>query len=72
MPLLAVLTEGGLAGLTAEWGLDDVLLDTAGPAEVDARIRLALTRGHPSGHRSRAPPSHQCHLSCSQWPGCSC
>ena len=28
-PLLAVLTEGGLAGLTAEWGLDDVLLDTA-------------------------------------------
>jgi DNA-binding response OmpR family regulator len=45
MPLLAVLTEGGLAGLTAEWGIDDVLLDTAGPAEVDARIRLALTRG---------------------------
>ena len=44
-PLLAVLTEGGLAGLTAEWGLDDVLLDTAGPAEVDARLRLALTRG---------------------------
>ena len=44
-PLLAVLTEGGLAGLTAEWGLDDVLLDSAGPAEVDARLRLALTRG---------------------------
>jgi DNA-binding response OmpR family regulator len=45
MPLLAVLTEGGLAGLTAEWGVDDVLLDTAGPAEVDARIRLAQSRG---------------------------
>ncbi|MGO4362879.1 response regulator transcription factor [Terrabacter sp. RAF57] len=44
-PLLAVLTEGGLAGLTAEWGLDDVLLDTAGPAEVDARLRLAMTKG---------------------------
>ncbi|MEO7132395.1 MAG: response regulator transcription factor [Dermatophilaceae bacterium] len=43
-PLLAVLTEGGLAAVTAEWGLDDVLLDTAGPAEVDARLRLALTR----------------------------
>ncbi len=42
--LMAVLTEGGLAGLTSEWGIDDVLLDTAGPAEVDARIRLALTR----------------------------
>jgi len=43
-PLLAVLTEGGLAGLTPEWGVDDVLLDTAGPAEVEARIRLAIAR----------------------------
>ena len=40
-PLLVVLTEGGLVALTAEWGVDDVLLDTAGPAEVDARLRLA-------------------------------
>jgi len=40
-PLFAVLTEGGLAGLSSEWGVDDVLLDTAGPAEVDARLRLA-------------------------------
>ncbi len=43
-PLFAVLTEGGLAGLSAEWGIDDVLLDTAGPAEVDARLRLATGR----------------------------
>jgi len=43
-PLMAVLTEGGLAGLTSEWGVDDVLLDRAGPAEVDARLRLAMTR----------------------------
>ncbi|MEO3936669.1 response regulator transcription factor [Dermatophilaceae bacterium Soc4.6] len=43
-PLLAVLTEGGLAGLTSEWGIDDVILDSAGPAEVDARLRLAVTR----------------------------
>jgi len=43
-PLLAVLTEGGLAALSAEWGLDDVLLDTAGPAEVDTRLRLAVGR----------------------------
>ncbi len=47
-PLLAVLTEGGLAGLTAEWGVDDVLLDTAGPAEVDARLRLAAGRTAPA------------------------
>ncbi|HEU0104130.1 MAG TPA: response regulator transcription factor [Mycobacteriales bacterium] len=44
VPLLAVLTEGGLAALSAEWGVDDVLLDTAGPAEVDARLRLSVGR----------------------------
>jgi DNA-binding response OmpR family regulator len=43
-PLLVVVTEGGLAGLTPEWGVDDVLLDTAGPAEVEARLRLAVGR----------------------------
>ena len=41
-PVFAVLTEGGLAALSQEWGVDDVLLDTAGPAEVDARLRLAI------------------------------
>ncbi|RFU43356.1 DNA-binding response regulator [Actinomadura logoneensis] len=43
-PLLAVVTEGGLAALSPEWGLDDVLLQTAGPAEVEARLRLAVGR----------------------------
>ncbi len=43
-PVFAVLTEGGLVALTADWGVDDVLLDTAGPAEVDARLRLATGR----------------------------
>jgi DNA-binding response OmpR family regulator len=43
-PLVAVVTEGGLAAVAADWGLDDVVLDTAGPAEVEARIRLALGR----------------------------
>jgi DNA-binding response OmpR family regulator len=43
-PLLAIVTEGGLAALTPEWGLDDVLLQTAGPAEVEARLRLAAGR----------------------------
>jgi DNA-binding response OmpR family regulator len=44
VPLFVVLTEGGLAALTSEWGVDDVLLDAAGPAEVEARLRLALGR----------------------------
>ena len=43
-PLIAVVTEGGLAAVAADWGLDDVVLDTAGPAEVEARVRLALGR----------------------------
>jgi DNA-binding response OmpR family regulator len=44
LPVIAVLKEGGLVALSADWRVDDVLLDTAGPAEVDARLRLALTR----------------------------
>ncbi|WP_288800209.1 response regulator transcription factor [uncultured Arsenicicoccus sp.] len=43
-PLLAVLTEGGLVAVNAEWGLDDILLDTTGPAELEARLRLVSSR----------------------------
>ncbi|GLY13408.1 transcriptional regulatory protein GlnR [Kineosporia sp. NBRC 101677] len=43
-PLLLVLTEGGMAAVVADWGADDVLLDSAGPAEVEARLRLAAGR----------------------------
>jgi DNA-binding response OmpR family regulator len=44
VPLLLVVTEGGLTAVSPEWGVDDVVLVTAGPAEVDARIRLAAGR----------------------------
>jgi len=44
VPVLLVATEGGLVGVNAEWGVDDVILETAGPAEVDARLRLAIGR----------------------------
>lgn len=44
VPLLLVVTEGGLAAVSPDWGVDDVILETAGPAEVDARIRLAVGR----------------------------
>jgi DNA-binding response OmpR family regulator len=43
-PVLAVVTEGGLVAVAPDWGLDDVILDSAGPAEVEARLRLALGR----------------------------
>ena len=44
VPLVLVLTEGGLTAVSADWGVDDVILSTAGPAEVDARIRLVIDR----------------------------
>lgn len=44
VPLLLILTEGGLTAVSADWGVDDVILETAGPAEVDARIRLVIGR----------------------------
>ncbi len=51
-PLLLVVTEGGLAAVSPDWGVDDVILDTAGPAEVDARIRLN------AGRQARTEPSN--------------
>jgi DNA-binding response OmpR family regulator len=44
VPVLAVLTEGGLIAVSGEWAVDDFVLDTAGPAELDARLRLAIDR----------------------------
>ncbi|GAB3125043.1 winged helix-turn-helix transcriptional regulator [Glaciibacter psychrotolerans] len=50
-PLILVVTEGGLTAISPDWGADDVILDTAGPAEIDARIRLA------AGRRGRESPT---------------
>ena len=44
VPTIGVLTEGGLIAMSAEWTVDDIILDTAGPAELDARLRLAVDR----------------------------
>jgi DNA-binding response OmpR family regulator len=44
VPVVAVLTEGGLIAMSAEWPVDDFVLDTAGPAELDTRLRLAVDR----------------------------
>ena len=43
-PMFVIVTEGGLSVVTADWGIDDVLLDACGPAEFEARLRLALGR----------------------------
>lgn len=44
VPVVLIVTEGGLAAVSPEWGIDDVMLVDAGPAEVDTRIRLAVGR----------------------------
>jgi DNA-binding response OmpR family regulator len=43
-PLIIVLAEGGLAAMNHEWGSSDIILTSAGPAEVEARIRLAIAK----------------------------
>jgi DNA-binding response OmpR family regulator len=48
-PVLLVTTEGALAAVSADWGVDDVVLTTAGPAELEARIRLAVARASNAG-----------------------
>jgi DNA-binding response OmpR family regulator len=45
VPMLLVLTEGGLPVVGMDWGMDDVVLADAGPAELDARLRLVSDRG---------------------------
>jgi DNA-binding response OmpR family regulator len=44
VPLIVVVTEAGLPAVTADWGLDDVVLASAGPAEMEARLRMAAGR----------------------------
>src|SRR5690606_16396609 len=43
-PVLLILSEGGLAVVGADWGMDDVVLATCGPAELEARLRVAIER----------------------------
>lgn len=43
-PVLLIVTEGGLSVVAADWGMDDVILFTAGPAELEARIRMSIGR----------------------------
>lgn len=43
VPVLLVLGESGFAAVNPEWGVADIVLAGAGPAEFDARIRLALS-----------------------------
>ena len=54
-PIVLIATEGGMSAMSADWGFDDLILDSAGPAEVDARIRVAI--GKLAAARIAADPS---------------
>jgi DNA-binding response OmpR family regulator len=54
VPVLLVVTEGGLSVVNHDWGMDDVLLHTCGPAELEARIKLAI--GRLAAQREAADP----------------
>ncbi|MEK9663228.1 MAG: response regulator transcription factor [Candidatus Nanopelagicales bacterium] len=41
IPVIVILTEGGLTALQQDWGVDEFILDSCGPAELEARLRLA-------------------------------
>ncbi len=44
VPVVAVVNEGGLVAVNVDWGLDEILLPSTGPAEIDARLRLLVGR----------------------------
>jgi DNA-binding response OmpR family regulator len=43
-PTILLVTEGALPVVGFDWGYDDMLLVTCGPAELDARVRFAVER----------------------------
>lgn len=49
LAVVALVSEGGLIAVNADWGLDDVVLPATGPAEIDARLRLVAARYASSG-----------------------
>lgn len=46
VPVMLVLTEGGLSVVSADWGMDEIVLTTVAPAELEARIKLAIARNN--------------------------
>ncbi len=56
-PVLLVVTEGGLSVVAHDWGMDDVVLCTCGPAELEARVRLSVGRLR-AAHDAADPEAH--------------
>ncbi|PXY81858.1 transcriptional regulator [Bifidobacterium asteroides] len=47
-PIILVLSEGGFTVVNASWGVADVIIQSASPAEVEARLRLVCQRETPT------------------------
>ena len=56
IPIVLVTTEGGLPAIQWDWGMDEVLVDTTSPAEVEARLRLAVSRAAPEAAGPASDP----------------
>ncbi|MGZ4620278.1 MAG: winged helix-turn-helix transcriptional regulator [Frankiaceae bacterium] len=54
--LLALVGEGGMVAVSADWGVDDIIAESAGPAEFDARLRLAAGK---AAQTASSGPSNQ-------------
>ncbi len=45
-PIMLILTEGGFTVVNSQWGVADVVVSSASPAEVEGRLRLVSERGN--------------------------
>ncbi|WP_353884520.1 response regulator transcription factor [uncultured Bifidobacterium sp.] len=52
LPIILILTEGGFPVVNAAWGITDMVLASASPAEVEGRLRLVAERS------AAAPAAH--------------
>ena len=51
VPRLIILGEGGLLPYSRDWGCDDFLVGSAGPAELETRLRLLTSPDEETGAR---------------------
>ena len=57
-PIVLILTEGGFTVVNSQWGIADVVVASASPAEVEGRLRLVADRGNmPTERRGAADTS---------------
>lgn len=47
-PIILILSEGGFTVVNASWGVADIIIQSASPAEVEARLRLVCQRVTPT------------------------